>query len=176
MQRAGILTDITSSLVPTDCDEKLPLTTWCCNSCDAVLEAYRLKGWVVPNVEAFEQCREERATGLRAKLGKQGCRLVGHMGVNKVAGSFHISPGKSYGQGHVHVHDLQALAGAQFNLSHNIDTLTFGAAYPGHRNPLDGLNVSVELRELYFKFLVFCIQRHPCPTRRYVISFPVLPS
>ncbi|KAL7064344.1 hypothetical protein AAHC03_05822 [Spirometra sp. Aus1] len=116
----------------------------CCNSCDSVLEAYRLKGWVVPNVDSFEQCREERATGVRKSIGKQGCRLIGHLGVNKVAGSFHIAPGKSYGQGHVHVHDLQAVAGAQFNLSHNIDKLTFGAVYPGHHNPLDGSKVMVE--------------------------------
>uniref|UniRef100_A0A0X3NWI7 Endoplasmic reticulum-Golgi intermediate compartment protein 3 n=1 Tax=Schistocephalus solidus TaxID=70667 RepID=A0A0X3NWI7_SCHSO len=119
--------------------------TTCCNSCDSVLEAYRLKGWVVPNVDSFEQCREERATGARENIGKQGCRLVGHMGVNKVAGSFHIAPGKSYGQGHIHVHDLQAVAGAQFNLSHHINKLTFGAAYPGHQNPLDGSKVIVEL-------------------------------
>lgn len=85
----------------------------CCNTCESVLEAYRVRGWSVPDPDAFEQCKDEKEAGSLAAIGQEGCRLVGQLGVNKVAGAFHIAPGKSYGQGHVHVHDLMAFSGKQ---------------------------------------------------------------
>lgn len=33
---------------------------------------------------------------------KEGCRVYGVLKVNKVAGNFHIAPGKSFQQHHVH--------------------------------------------------------------------------
>lgn len=85
----------------------------CCNTCEIVLEAYRARGWSVPNPLVFEQCQDEKEAGSLASIGQEGCRLVGRLGVNKVAGSFHIAPGKSFGEGHVHVHDLMAFSGQQ---------------------------------------------------------------
>lgn len=89
------------------------LCSRCCNTCESVLEAYRLRGWSISNVDTITQCLDERAAGKMTAVGSEGCQIVGHLGVNKVAGAFHIAPGKSYGQGHVHVHDLQAFSGVQ---------------------------------------------------------------
>lgn len=88
-------------------------TPRCCNTCEAVMEAYRTRGWSVPDPLAFEQCKDEKEVGSLGAIGQEGCRVVGKLEVNKVAGSFHIAPGKSFGEGHVHVHDLMAFAGKQ---------------------------------------------------------------
>ncbi|PAA82192.1 hypothetical protein BOX15_Mlig030157g2 [Macrostomum lignano] len=110
----------------------------CCNTCNDVREAYRLKGWAVVDLANYAQCREE---GLDVKLrnaGHEGCRVHGHLLVNKVAGNFHFAPGKSYEQSHMHVHDLSGLRGVTFNLSHSVHSLSFGDTYDGRVNPLDG--------------------------------------
>ncbi|VDL18420.1 unnamed protein product [Hymenolepis diminuta] len=114
----------------------------CCNTCEAVMEAYRTRGWSVPDPLAFEQCKDEKEVGSLGAIGQEGCRVVGKLEVNKVAGSFHIAPGKSFGEGHVHVHDLMAFAGKQFKLDHQIQRLSFGDTYPGQINPLDNSNMS----------------------------------
>ncbi|KAG7522185.1 hypothetical protein JOB18_015407 [Solea senegalensis] len=66
------------------------------------------------------------------------CRIHGHLYVNKVAGNFHITIGKSipHPRGHAHLaalvnHDI-------YNFSHRIDHLSFGEAIPGLIHPLDG--------------------------------------
>ncbi|XP_076456830.1 endoplasmic reticulum-Golgi intermediate compartment protein 3-like [Babylonia areolata] len=110
----------------------------CCNTCEAVRAAYRLKGWALDNPDSIEQCRREgwlqRVKGEKG----EGCRAHGYLQVNKVAGNFHLAPGKSFQQHHVHVHDIQAFGGQKFNLSHRINHLSFGNDYPGIVNPLDG--------------------------------------
>lgn len=112
----------------------------CCNTCSDIREAYRLKGWAVVDLSNYVQCRNE---GLDVKLknaDREGCRVHGHLLVNKVAGNFHFAPGKSFEQSHMHVHDLSGLHGANFNLSHSVHSLSFGGFYDGRVNPLDGHN------------------------------------
>jgi hypothetical protein len=58
----------------------------------------------------------------------------------KVAGNFHLAPGKSFQQGAMHVHDLIPFKDMDFNISHTIHKLTFGADFPGVQNPMDGVN------------------------------------
>ncbi|GFO19068.1 endoplasmic reticulum-Golgi intermediate compartment protein 3 [Plakobranchus ocellatus] len=111
----------------------------CCNTCEDVREAYRKKGWAVQNLNSIEQCKRE---GFAAKVEAQkneGCKLFGYLEVNKVAGNFHIAPGKSFQQKHVHVHDMQAFSGVKFNITHRINHLSFGNDYPGIVNPLDNV-------------------------------------
>lgn len=43
----------------------------------------------------------------------------------------HIAPGKSFQQGSMHVHDLIPFQTTEFDTSHVIDKLSFGAEYPG---------------------------------------------
>eukprot|EP00898_Chlorokybus_atmophyticus_P008283 jgi/Chlat1/8456/Chrsp80S07865 len=111
----------------------------CCNTCDEVREAYRKKGWAFNTGEGIEQCiREGFITHIRAQAG-EGCNVYGYLEVNKVAGNFHFAPGKSFSQANMHVHDLMPFQGMEFNVSHVINKLSFGADFPGVRNPLDGV-------------------------------------
>jgi endoplasmic reticulum-Golgi intermediate compartment protein 3 len=52
--------------------------------------------------------------------------------------NFHIAPGRTYSGNNVHVHDMSPGAGLHFNLTHSIKHLSFGDAYQGMLNPLDG--------------------------------------
>ena len=40
----------------------------------------------------------------------------------------------------MHVHDLIPFKDMNFNISHTIHKLTFGADFPGVQNPMDGVN------------------------------------
>ncbi|EGD79796.1 intermediate compartment protein 3 [Salpingoeca rosetta] len=113
----------------------------CCNTCEAVREAYRRKGWALTDIQGIEQCEREGWTEKLKAQAKEGCRIYGHLEVNKVAGNFHIAPGKSFQQHSIHFHDLNSFgreALGKFNMSHTINHLSFGIEYPGVVNPLDG--------------------------------------
>jgi hypothetical protein len=62
----------------------------------------------------------------------------------QVAGNFHFAPGKSFQQGHMHVHDLMPFGNMEFNVSHTINKLSFGADFPGVVNPMDGIDRHME--------------------------------
>ena len=69
----------------------------------------------------------------------EGCRLYGSIEVNKVAGNFHIAPGRSLKNAHGHSHDMAALSFSDsFNTTHVINSLSFGDEYEGRVDPLDG--------------------------------------
>eukprot|EP00271_Cylindrocystis_brebissonii_P013203 TRINITY_DN32853_c0_g1_i1.p1 TRINITY_DN32853_c0_g1~~TRINITY_DN32853_c0_g1_i1.p1 ORF type:complete len:390 (+),score=61.40 TRINITY_DN32853_c0_g1_i1:291-1460(+) len=111
----------------------------CCNTCDEVREAYRRRGWAFTSPDGIDQCsREGFLEEIKLQAG-EGCNVYGFLEVNKVAGNFHFAPGKSFQQAHMHVHDLLPFNNQQFNVSHTINSLSFGAKYPGIVNPLDGV-------------------------------------
>uniref|UniRef100_A0A6N2MH89 Endoplasmic reticulum vesicle transporter C-terminal domain-containing protein n=1 Tax=Salix viminalis TaxID=40686 RepID=A0A6N2MH89_SALVM len=85
----------------------------CCNSCEEVLEAYGKKGWAMTNPEEGFLQRIEDEEG-------EGCNIYGFLEVNKVAGNLQFSPGKSFQQSGVHVHDLLAFQKDRFNVSHDL--------------------------------------------------------
>lgn len=66
------------------------------------------------------------------------CRVHGSIEVNKVAGNFHFTAGKSipHPRGHAHLSSL--VSELNYNFSHRIDLLSFGLSHPGILNPLDG--------------------------------------
>jgi len=116
----------------------------CCNTCEEVREAYRLKGWAMKDPEKIEQC-----AGMVEDLKKifnEGCQIYGYMEINRVSGSFHIAPGKSFSINHVHVHDVQPYSSNQFNMTHIIRSLSFGESIPGKTNPMDNVE-GVALQE-----------------------------
>eukprot|EP01094_Clydonella_sp_ATCC50884_P007129 TRINITY_DN1630_c0_g1_i1.p1 TRINITY_DN1630_c0_g1~~TRINITY_DN1630_c0_g1_i1.p1 ORF type:complete len:382 (-),score=139.60 TRINITY_DN1630_c0_g1_i1:745-1890(-) len=112
----------------------------CCKTCEDVREAYRKKGWAFGEMSAIAQCVNE---GFEAKLEavkNEGCQVYGYLMVSKVAGNFHVAPGKSFQGHHTHVHDLQMFGkDASWDLSHSIAKLSFGDDFPGIVNPLDGV-------------------------------------
>lgn len=74
----------------------------CCNNCDDVREAYRLKGWAFNNPKGIEQCVSEGFTEKLDQQTKEGCKVEGYIEVNKVGGNIHFAPGKSFQQHNVH--------------------------------------------------------------------------
>jgi len=112
--------------------------TRCCNTCEEVKEAYRKKGWT-PKPAQIQQCMSEKLSEdmIRQRDASEGCNIAGHITVNKVAGNFHIAPGRSSQIGSfVHTHDVDFLA-RNINVTHMIHHLSFGEPYPGVVNPLD---------------------------------------
>lgn len=96
----------TSTVAPAETAAALCLSCYgaregCCNQCADVRDAYRQKNWAF-HAENFEQCRNEKASAHEGLAFKEGCRLYGSLQVNRVGGSFHIAPGKSYSINHVH--------------------------------------------------------------------------
>nr|XP_043630864.1 endoplasmic reticulum-Golgi intermediate compartment protein 3-like [Erigeron canadensis] len=110
----------------------------CCNSCDAVREAYRKRGWGLMNPDLIDQCKREGfVQRIKAEEG-EGCNLYGSLEVNKVAGNFHFV--KSFHLANMQVpHDTKAFQDDSYNISHKINKLSFGGHYPGIINPLDGV-------------------------------------
>ena len=111
----------------------------CCDTCDEVREAYRLKGWAFSDPDGIEQCEKEGFSDNLRLQSDEGCKIYGSLDVNKVAGNFHFAPGKSFQHGNMHVHDLMPFRTKKFDMSHKITKLSFGEAFPGVVNPLDGV-------------------------------------
>ncbi|CAH0726660.1 unnamed protein product, partial [Brenthis ino] len=112
----------------------------CCNTCDDVKEAYRLRRWALPDLATIEQCKDDESLEKTNLALKEGCQIYGYMEVNRVSGSFHIAPGKSFTINHVHVHDVQPFSSSVFNTTHIIKHLSFGTDIKSANTaPLDGV-------------------------------------
>lgn len=76
----------------------------------------------------------------------QGCQIYGTLIVNRVSGSFHVAPGKSFSINHVHVHDVQPFTSSAFNTTHKIRHLSFGTSIDSAtHNPLkDTVSIAEE--------------------------------
>jgi len=66
------------------------------------------------------------------------CRVYGTLLVNKVAGNFHITAGKSIPHPKGHAHLALFLREEDYNFSHRIEHLSFGDPASGIIDPLDG--------------------------------------
>jgi len=82
---------------------------------------------------------------------KEGCEVMGYLEVNRVAGQFHVSPGKSLSMGGMSIQ--LAVHSANINLTHHIKRLAFGENFPGSVNPLDGEKRSLPPGALHQYFL-----------------------
>lgn len=111
----------------------------CCNSCEEVREAYSKRGWGMTNPDLIDQCKREGFVQKVKEEQGEGCNIHGSLEVNKVAGNFHFTPGKSFHQSHATLIDLLALQTESYNISHKINKLSFGDSIPGVENPLDGV-------------------------------------
>ncbi|CAO3590997.1 unnamed protein product [Absidia cylindrospora] len=60
----------------------------CCNTCEQVKEAYAKVSWAFKPNE-IEQCLKEGIVDALGALSKGGCRMHGHLLVNKLRGNFH---------------------------------------------------------------------------------------
>jgi hypothetical protein len=118
----------------------------CCKTCDDVKKAYKRKGWTV-KMHEVEQCQAlATAETLKEQYSEEGgCQVYGFIELNEASGHFHIVPHnnikslKTGRQGAVlNLMDLLAFTFDQFNVSHTVNSLSFGHHFPGIASPLDG--------------------------------------
>lgn len=82
------------------------------------------------------------------------CRIHGHLYVNKVAGNFHITVGKSIPHPRGHAHLAALVSHDSYNFSHRIDHLSFGETVPGVISTLDGTEkVSTDANHMFQYFI-----------------------
>ncbi|XP_046739465.1 endoplasmic reticulum-Golgi intermediate compartment protein 2 [Diprion similis] len=66
------------------------------------------------------------------------CRIYGSLDVNKVAGNFHITAGKSLSLPRGHIHISAFMTERDYNFTHRINRFSFGEPSPGVIHPLEG--------------------------------------
>lgn len=102
-----------------------------------------------------------------ASTSTDSCRIHGHLYVNKVAGNFHITVGKSIPHPRGHAHLAALVSHDSYNFSHRIDHLSFGEVIPGIINPLDATEkISVEPNHMFQYFITIV----PTKLNTYQIS------
>jgi endoplasmic reticulum-Golgi intermediate compartment protein 3 len=117
----------------------------CCNACDDVKRAYNLKGWVLRDLENVEQCKGELTKVIEKD---EGCNIHGKVALSSGGGNLHLAPGRDGHyegggtDGQVSLFDLIVQTFQEWNVSHTIHKIRFGAEVPGdngkNRHPLDG--------------------------------------
>lgn len=125
----------------------------CCNTCEEVKQQYIKKSWKFV-ATTVEQCRGELLTQEQQRVLTEGCQIYGYLEVNRVGGSFHIAPGKSFSLNHIHVHDVQPFSTTDFNLTHTIRHLSFGRNVPGKTDPMDGVVGIAEKGSEMFQYYI----------------------
>ncbi|XP_060520120.1 endoplasmic reticulum-Golgi intermediate compartment protein 2 [Cylas formicarius] len=66
------------------------------------------------------------------------CRIYGSFILNKVAGNFHITAGKSIHLPRGHIHISSFMFDVDYNFTHRINKFSFGDSSPGIVHPLEG--------------------------------------
>lgn len=69
---------------------------------------------------------------------KDACQVVGTLEINKVAGNFHITAGKTIPLPRGHAHLAVFMDDKDYNFTHRINKLSFGDPAPGIIHPLEG--------------------------------------
>lgn len=88
------------------------------------------------------------------------CRIYGSLILNKVAGNFHITAGKSLSLPRGHIHISAFMTEQDYNFTHRINRLNFGEPSPGIIHPLEGDEKMTDNSELKTKnksLLVFVV-------------------
>ena len=81
---------------------------------------------------------------------EEGCEVIGHLEVNRVPGSFSVSPGRGI---HVGLTHLQLNVRTELNLTHTINKFAFGEGFPGFVSPLDGYHRDLKPNQVHQYFL-----------------------
>jgi endoplasmic reticulum-Golgi intermediate compartment protein 3 len=117
----------------------------CCNTCDDVKRVYGRMGWRFKKYEV-DQCHREilRQSLLEEHSDTGGCQIYGRMELNKASGHFHFAPHNGIankdtpGKGILNLMELLSFTFDQFNITHTVNSLSFGNHFPGLTSPLDG--------------------------------------
>lgn len=136
----------------------------CCDTCDEVRLAYDRKGWLFQS-QGISQCAStNKLTTMRdGSATDGGCQIYGHLELNMATGGhFHIVPhkrlhaadgGKVPG-GLLSLLDLIFFTYDQFNITHRVNSLSFGDNFPGIRSPLDGRYRQLEDKHGMYQYYI----------------------
>ncbi|PFH53987.1 hypothetical protein AMATHDRAFT_73002 [Amanita thiersii Skay4041] len=146
----------------------------CCNTCEAVRQAYVNRGWSFSNPEAVEQCVREGWSEKLRDQASEGCNISGRIRVNKVIGNIHFSPGRSFQTNTRNIYELVPYLrddGNRHDFSHVIHRFSFEGddeydywkAQAGkamkqrlglNANPLDGAVSNANKAEYMFQYFL----------------------
>nr|ACO12194.1 Endoplasmic reticulum-Golgi intermediate compartment protein 2 [Lepeophtheirus salmonis] len=82
------------------------------------------------------------------------CRIHGSLTLNKVAGNFHISPGKTLPLFRAHVHFATFGGDEVYNFTHRIDRFSFGTPHGGIVQPLEGEEKIAMQDSMHYQYLI----------------------
>lgn len=82
------------------------------------------------------------------------CRLHGALTLNKVAGNFHVTAGKSLHLPRGHIHLNMLFDDTKQNFSHRIDKLSFGDPAAGIIHPLEGDEKITDKENMLFQYFI----------------------
>ena len=156
----------------------------CCNTCQEVENAYRLKGWRLTEKDKISQCIKENpdllnSWGARVKKAikdGEGCRLHGEITVNRVAGSLYIAPGGTTLQEHgTMVHKYPGMEGQgiydfiySVDHTHEITEFRFGEhQLDNQEDPLSGVKCPKESATT---------EKTPYSSKKHIYFLKIVPS
>lgn len=109
----------------------------CCNTCDDIRNAYKKKGWAFKASDHVKLCVQEGVQkGLEDGL---GCNINGRFELAKVGGNVHFAPSDSLSHSRMSTSELVRFAMTKVDLSHKINSFSFGDHIPGVEYPLAGV-------------------------------------
>ncbi|XP_076244528.1 endoplasmic reticulum-Golgi intermediate compartment protein 2 isoform X2 [Calliopsis andreniformis] len=82
------------------------------------------------------------------------CRIHGSLNVNKVAGNFHITAGKSLSIPRGHIHISAFMTDKHYNFTHRINKFSFGGPSPGIVHPLEGDEKIADNNMILYQYFV----------------------
>lgn len=108
----------------------------CCNTCDDVKREYELEGWILPSLSEIKQCQNQ--TTAKEEEG-EGCNVHGIVALSTGGGNLHLAPNRGLDDSEsvTSIIDVFLRTFEQFNVSHTINKIRFGADYPGVAHQLD---------------------------------------
>ena len=152
----------------------------CCNTCDDVKRAYKIKGWHLKDPDSVKQCKNEK----KEQEGKdEGCNVHGVVALDTGGGNFHLAPGRSMDELVGGAHDLNSIfellmrTFEQWNVTHTVHKLRFGDDFPGSVNQLDGVTRNIGdsygMYQYYFKVRLSLVGHFfpPLANFTYLCSF-----
>jgi len=82
------------------------------------------------------------------------CRVHGSLNLNKVAGNFHVTAGKVLPIMGAHAHMTGFMEPRDYNFSHRIEKLSFGANHAGIVQPLEGDEKLTDINLVNFQYFI----------------------
>jgi hypothetical protein len=152
----------------------------CCNTCQEVKDAYERMGWKF-HAQVVAQCSSDAyLTNMKEQFAEEGgCQVSGKISLTRNAGHFHFAPHKKLhagGQegsqaGLFNLMELLSFTFDQFNVSHTVNSLSFGDNFPGINSPLDGQSRNVVDTHGMYQYFIKVV-----PTRYRALGQPEIES